>query len=84
MGDAILVLNAGSSSLKFALFEAGGATAGEDPELMLRGQPADTVPRPCQLYASPSVPPMITCGLKNSTPSIIGGIKATPPPIAFG
>ncbi len=38
MADAILVLNAGSSSLKFALFEAGGAAAGDDPELMLRGQ----------------------------------------------
>jgi acetate kinase len=38
MGDAILVLNAGSSSLKFALFEAGGAAEGEDPALMLGGQ----------------------------------------------
>ncbi len=38
MPDAILVANAGSSSLKFALFEPGGAAAGEDPELMLGGQ----------------------------------------------
>jgi acetate kinase len=38
MDDAILVLNAGSSSLKFALFEAGGAAADQDPELMLGGQ----------------------------------------------
>ena len=38
MADAILVLNAGSSSLKFALFEAGSAAADQDSELMLRGQ----------------------------------------------
>ncbi len=37
MSDAILVLNAGSSSLKFALFETAGAT-GTDPALRLRGQ----------------------------------------------
>jgi acetate kinase len=35
--DAILVLNAGSSSLKFALFETAAA-AGADPTLRLRGQ----------------------------------------------
>lgn len=38
MTDAILVLNAGSSSLKFALFAASGATSHEDPALILRGQ----------------------------------------------
>lgn len=36
MTDAILVLNAGSSSLKFALFGADGH--GDDPALKLRGQ----------------------------------------------
>ncbi len=36
MTDAILVLNAGSSSLKFALFDADGH--GDDPALTLRGQ----------------------------------------------
>ncbi len=35
--DAVLVLNAGSSSLKFALFEAAGA-GGADPAVRLRGQ----------------------------------------------
>ena len=34
MTDAILVLNAGSSSLKFSLFEV----AGEEPVLVQRGQ----------------------------------------------
>ena len=37
MSDAILVLNAGSSSLKFALFETAAA-ADADPALRLRGQ----------------------------------------------
>ncbi|MFQ5785677.1 MAG: acetate/propionate family kinase [Alphaproteobacteria bacterium] len=38
MSDAILVLNAGSSSLKFALFDTDGK--GADPVLALRGQVA--------------------------------------------
>ncbi|MEE9587659.1 MAG: hypothetical protein V3V97_06530, partial [Hyphomicrobiaceae bacterium] len=37
MSDAILVLNAGSSSLKFALFETAAA-ADADPALRLRGE----------------------------------------------
>ena len=37
MSDAILVLNAGSSSLKFALFETAAATDA-DPALRLRGE----------------------------------------------
>jgi acetate kinase len=37
MTDTVLVLNAGSSSLKFALFDAPGA-AGHDPALRLRGE----------------------------------------------
>ncbi len=38
MRHHILVLNAGSSSLKFALFEAGGAANGRGVALLLRGQ----------------------------------------------
>ena len=36
MSDALLILNAGSSSLKFAIYETG--RAGADPALLLRGQ----------------------------------------------
>ena len=36
MSDALLILNAGSSSLKFAIYEAG--RPGADPALLLRGQ----------------------------------------------
>lgn len=38
MREIILVLNAGSSSIKFALFDAAAATDGQDPALLLRGQ----------------------------------------------
>ena len=40
MREVILVLNAGSSSIKFALFEVAVAAAqdGLDPALLLRGQ----------------------------------------------
>jgi len=41
MRDAILVINAGSSSVKFSLF----AEAGKDLELVARGQLEGTTPR---------------------------------------
>ncbi len=42
MADAILVLNAGSSSLKFSVFLNGGG----QPELLLRGQAEEILTRP--------------------------------------
>ncbi len=53
MSDAILVLNAGSSSLKFALFEA----TGKDPMAILSGQIEGIGRRPRFLVASSTAAP---------------------------